>query len=374
MLLSDPLFQEGSSLMNRRYQFLGLCMFLVIIAIGAPLMRADTENALRDQPIELGAIDWRRGFEEAQSVARSADKPMLVLFQEVPGCGTCKSYGKHVLSHPLIVEAAETLFVPTAVYNNIAGADAKTLKSFDEPAWNNPVVRIITADRAPLTTRLADDYSVGGLAESMAAALAKAKREVPKYLELLAAEQRSRTELQKATFAMHCFWEGERALGRIDGVVATMPGFVDKLEVVEVEFDPRAIAYDKLVARVRKLHFADRVFTRSSEQHEQAQRLVGDAAVRSDEPIRPDKQPKYYLAQTPLKHVPMTSLQACRVNAAAGSKEDPLVYLSPRQNALLEVIKKHPDAAWPDALLADDFGSGWSRAGKIARGLLVTAN
>lgn len=361
--------------MNRRYRLLDLRLLVVIIALGAPRIHADAEDALRDRPVELGAIDWRRGFDEAQSVARSTGKPMLVLFQEVPGCGTCTTYGRQVLSHPLIVEAAETLFVPTAIYNNITGADARTLKSFDEPAWNNPVVRIITADREPLAPRLADDYSVGGLAELMAAALAKAKRDVPKYLELLAAEQRSRRhELQKATFAMHCFWEGERALGQIDGVVATMPGFVDKLEVVEVEFDPRAIAYDKLVAQAKKLHFADRVFTRSSEQHAQAQRLVGEAAVRSDEPIRPDKQPKYYLAQTPLKHVPMTSLQACRVNAAAGSKEDPLVYLSPRQNALLEVIKKHPDAAWPDAVLADDFGSSWSRAGKVARGLLVTAN
>lgn len=37
------------------------------------------------QPVELGAIRWRRGYADAVAEARSVDRPLLVLFDEVPG-------------------------------------------------------------------------------------------------------------------------------------------------------------------------------------------------------------------------------------------------------------------------------------------------
>jgi hypothetical protein len=36
-------------------------------------------------PVELGDVAWRRGFEGAAAEARKRDRPLLVLFQEVPG-------------------------------------------------------------------------------------------------------------------------------------------------------------------------------------------------------------------------------------------------------------------------------------------------
>jgi hypothetical protein len=36
-------------------------------------------------PVELGLVHWRRGFDEAAAEARAAGKPLLVLFDEVPG-------------------------------------------------------------------------------------------------------------------------------------------------------------------------------------------------------------------------------------------------------------------------------------------------
>ena len=116
---------------------------------------------------ELGVIDWGRDLNTALAESERSGRPALVLFDEVPGCETCISYGRDVLSHPLIVEAAESLFVPVAVFNNIDGADREILLSFGEPTWNNPDVRIIDHDRNPLADRLADDYTVGGLARAM---------------------------------------------------------------------------------------------------------------------------------------------------------------------------------------------------------------
>jgi len=36
-------------------------------------------------PRELGAVKWRRGFDKALEEAKKSRKPLLVLFQEVPG-------------------------------------------------------------------------------------------------------------------------------------------------------------------------------------------------------------------------------------------------------------------------------------------------
>ena len=37
------------------------------------------------QPVELGAISWHRDFDAACAAAEKARKPILLLFQEVPG-------------------------------------------------------------------------------------------------------------------------------------------------------------------------------------------------------------------------------------------------------------------------------------------------
>jgi len=72
-------------------------------------------------PEELGKVQWNRTLEEAQKMAIRDKKPIFILFQEIPGCGTCKNYGTEVLSHPLIAEAIETFFIPLAIHNNKNG-------------------------------------------------------------------------------------------------------------------------------------------------------------------------------------------------------------------------------------------------------------
>lgn len=36
-------------------------------------------------PVELGLVEWRRGFDAAAAESRDLGRPLLVLFDEVPG-------------------------------------------------------------------------------------------------------------------------------------------------------------------------------------------------------------------------------------------------------------------------------------------------
>jgi hypothetical protein len=108
------------------------------------------------------------------------------------------------LSHPFIVDAAENHFVPVCVFNNTKGDDdARVLKSFKEPAWNNPVIRILDGQKKDLVDRIGNQWTVHALADAMIAALQKKKVEVLPYLTLLAAEEASRKRgVETAIFGM----------------------------------------------------------------------------------------------------------------------------------------------------------------------------
>ena len=72
---------------------------------------------------ELGKVKWERDFEKGLAKSKVEKKPVFLLFQEVPGCSTCRNYGNNVLSHPQIVEAIETLFVPCLLYTSPSPRD-----------------------------------------------------------------------------------------------------------------------------------------------------------------------------------------------------------------------------------------------------------
>ena len=92
--------------------------------------------------------------------------------------------------------------MPACIYNN-RKEEAALLNSFDEPAWNNPVVRVLSADRKDLAPRVNDDWTLGGLAQARVAGLQASKRPVPAYLELLAREEQARKRgVESAAFGM----------------------------------------------------------------------------------------------------------------------------------------------------------------------------
>ena len=290
----------------------------------------------KERPIELGKVNWIRSIDVAVERSEESSKPIFVLFQEVPGCSTCRQYGKFALSHPLIIEAIEDLFVPLAIFNNKQGKDAEALSFFKEPSWNNPVVRIIDKNKTNLVKRHAGDYSRAGLIERMIEALEVSNQEVPEYLRLIYREEIAKHRgLETARFKMFCFWTGEKILGQIEGVISSFPGFANGGEVVEVLFDPKVISKEEL----KKLAS-----------------FQSCKAVDTGTAARPDNEPKYYLSKSTYKGVPMTALQQLKANSLIGQNSSPEGVLSPRQLALFQKLKRAGDV---NAVISSDFEATW---------------
>lgn len=72
---------------------------------------------------------------------------------------------------------------------------------FDEPAWNNPVVRFLGAGAKDVIPREDGVWKTDALLARMVAALRAAERDVPTWLATVAAETAS-GEVERAVFAM----------------------------------------------------------------------------------------------------------------------------------------------------------------------------
>lgn len=85
------------------------------------------------------------------------------------------NYASQVLRNEVLVAAIENLFVPVLIYNsNGTPHDAAMLKEFKEPAWNNPVARIVDKDKKDVIERINGVYNTRGVAERMLQAIDKA--------------------------------------------------------------------------------------------------------------------------------------------------------------------------------------------------------
>lgn len=56
-----------------------------VLAEPAPQERADTDATRARQPIELGDVGWLRDLDTAVANSKKQNKPIAILFQEVPG-------------------------------------------------------------------------------------------------------------------------------------------------------------------------------------------------------------------------------------------------------------------------------------------------
>lgn len=296
-----------------------LSIKIILLATVYGFAQEQTNPMTQDK--ELGKVSWHRDYDHAVSLSIEKEKPILILFQEVPGCATCKNYGKDVLSHPLMVEAIENLFIPLAIFNNKGGNDKKILKKFNEPSWNNPVVRIIDPLGFDIAKRVGDNYTSLGLYDAMIYALNSKHKEIPEFLSLLGEELSATTNDTKKEkyFKMYCFWTGEKQLGSQEGVLNTEAGFMGGHEVVKVAYDEDQISETQLTK------FAG---------------LNNFKPMAEDRTYRPSsKDEDYFLRHTDYKYLPLTALQRTKINSALGSKKSGLKYLSPKQLTWLKQIK-----------------------------------
>jgi len=216
------------------------------------------------QYVELGHVQWLRNYDEAIEKSKSENKDIFLLFQEVPGCSTCKNYGKNVLQHPLIVEAIEDLFIPLAIFNNKSGHDEKILNKFKEPSWNNPVARVINSAGKNIVPRLSGQYNAYAVVQLIHDALLASDREIPGYLKLLIEElQADFLGTKETNISMFCFWSGEKNIGQLRGVSYTEAGFMDGHEVVKVRYSPSMIDYKDILKHIQMTKQNNRQLLRS---------------------------------------------------------------------------------------------------------------
>lgn len=323
----------------------------VIILISLWLME---RSFCQKNPVELGDVHWYRDLTKAQLASKQSAKPIFILFQEIPGCSTCQRYGSQVLTHPLLVEALENEFIPLAIHNNKTGEDAKVLRMFDEPSWNNPVARIVNYDLEDISPRLDGGYSPKAVTDYMHNALKLLNKKVPGYFDLLSQYFTDRT--QSITFSMFCFWEGESKLGALPGIVSTKPGFMHGREVVKVHFDPGLISPEKLMYEAKKQNCAGNIYANEKDL-KQYQKI--DASVHAEGSFRSDKEPQYYLLHSDYRYVPMLPGQASKVNSALAANQNPDLFLSPRQLEMKQFYSTHKSIANDKAYASDDFVNMW---------------
>lgn len=222
-------------------------------------------------------------------------------------------------------------------------------------------MRFFTADRRELLTRKDGVWSLPAVAARTRDALEAGKIDVPAWFTQFVRELDVRG-VEKAVFAMHCFWEGERRLGALPGVLTTHAGWLEGAEVVEITFDPKVLAFEALLAEARKVRCLQRVFARNDAQAEAAKGIDGVAVKATQEKVRDAKTSDrhYYLRRTPYTHLALTPGQATRLNAALGMNQSVDGLLSPRQRKHVIQIRaflaKNPkaldDLPRPDTLAA----------------------
>ena len=292
---------------------------------------------------ELGEVAWLRDHDRGVALAAEQGKPVLLLFQEIPGCSTCVRFGQDVLTHPLMVELIADRFVPVAIFNNHPGADAEILHRYDEPSWNNPVVRFLGPDGAELLPKLADRYDALGLHEKITAVLELLGDDVPGYFRLLGRDLLVEYGLSKCvTYTTPCFWSGETSLAQHPAVITTDAGWVDGEEVVEVHFDPRAASRHDLDAYAR---------------------AEGFSPIESGR-FGVDREPQFYLRKSPALHLPLTPAQRTQINLAVPYRGSLADLLSPQQSAWLADPQLQRSSG--DEAYRQDIRQSWpALAGKL---------
>lgn len=266
-----------------------------------------------NQEEELGLISWYRNYKEAIQASKTNHKPILILFQEVPGCSTCKKYGNNIIGHPLFAEVIEEYFVPLLIQNNKQGDDKAILNKFNEKAWNNPVIRIIDSNEKNLTKRIAGIYTPKGIHDRLIYFFKEQNIKPPLYFDLLGQELTAEATKQTKTiyYSTYCFWSGEKVFGNINGVLSTEPAHSSKGELVKVNYDQSILSISVLNTIAKENNY------RLTERDQSYKKASADD--------------NFYLKKTNYIHLPLTPIQQTKINSAIGEGDDPRKYLSPQQ-------------------------------------------
>ncbi|MEM9411574.1 MAG: hypothetical protein AAGA30_10700 [Planctomycetota bacterium] len=302
--------------------------------------------------VSSSMINWETDLNQALEVAKWKSRPIFAAIGEV--------VDQDSLRHPLLIEAITNHFVPAQL----------TQRSILEKT-SNKFTRgfIILGPKLEwLQSSDKDNLSYKEVAKLLIDGLKQTEQEIPTYLKLCSNDQLTET----AEFAMHCYWEGEARLGGIDGVVSTKSAWRDGLEVVQLEFIPSVVDYSKLITIAQSFDCASKIFAHTDSQLTLARNIVGDRLTKRVSRAARDAKSsdqKYYLLHSLYRYLPLTQLQATKINARLKMKQPSEDLISPNQRQLLSRIKLRSKTS-PQSLAGLKYPSEDSQLAKYQQQLL----
>ena len=310
---------------------------------------------------ELGQLKFKynaSSFQNALEESRDTEKPVLIVFHEILGSADAIAFGKTVLSHPLLIEAAESMFVTVLV--DMAGTnpdDVQIISRYHENRHNDTVVRIVNGKGNDLVARLEGRRcSIGDIVKSMRGALERKQLQVPIYLTFLEMEYlarvhtpspASRGPAKEIVFKTEATTKAEIDFAELNGVIDVECGNLCGSRAVKVTYNSEVIDCKALLLHaIFHMDIETVYWTNWYEMMAMQSGLEMDAKPNfvelNSNIFTRGKNPKNFLRTTLLRYVPLTALQALQANLAISknNRELALNILSPRQLAILEAVER----------------------------------
>ena len=335
----------------------------------------------------LGGISYQicyRGSLESHSerllnVAMKASKPLFIVrcYNSDRQRLNLDADIESVLHNPLLIEAAESLFLPIACI----GDDNLTLPmtemlarrsnfiSIQEPLKNGPCIRIMTnsisRSRPAGTVSVKRELSVSSVALSMAEALRYLGRPVPTYLQLLSKQNIQRTMIhdriysskRNLYFSLNDFELGEAFFAGFDGVISIKSGRINGIKTIRISYDSTRISFSHLVYEAIHNKMAHRIYYATTDERVAIFTKSSDACVHFQTckllNFVEDCDSKHALRKTVLRFVPLSSIQSSLVNKLIFEDHfnEAMHLLSPRQGLILRtILQSNTQSIIPDAV------------------------
>ena len=98
--------------------------------------------------------------------------------------------------------------------------------------------------------------------------------------------------------------------------------------------------------KVKREKCADALYSEHQYSDTKVRNIFSKNQIRKSTNFKIDKEPKYYLSKTTYSKIPMTPMQAVKINAAIGLGQDPKSLLSPRQLKIFIHLGKITNPTW----------------------------
>lgn len=284
-------------------------------------------------------------LQEAEKKSKETGKPVFRVHAE-NGHHLRK---KDLFSHPLIVEALDSLFITVASKEQ----DSECLSIHLEGESCSSLIRITNHTGSDLVPPICIFSATEWLiVDALVQSLEKLERNVPQYLRLLSDEFLQKERSHQVIITVYDPVLAEVDFAGMQGTIQTEAGYLENREkAVKVVFDPEMLRINLLARYVFAMaNCTGKVFCQTNEERMavkvEAARSTDQGCGKIADPISDlidqvkfmsSYELKANLRRTPMRFVPLTDLQCTKANRLIyqGKFHEATHLLSPRQGLIL---------------------------------------